>query len=184
MRRYVALVALATTALLSSGCGTDQPEPAVNASDVMFLQMMVAHNRQGLDITKLAEAREVRPEVRTLAAAIAATQDTEVQTMIRWLRDWDQPLTANPDDHHAHGGMPQTTKSELARLRDAKPSDFERRLLNTLIAHQDDGVQLARYEKGGGTNPGTLDLATKIDTSRTAQIKYMLELLDTSPPNT
>ncbi|GAA0969322.1 DUF305 domain-containing protein [Acrocarpospora macrocephala] len=173
MRRYVLLAAL-----LLTGCGTLEPASPVNASDVMFLQMMVAHNQQGVGLTKLAEGRQVRPEVRTLAAAIGSTQSTEVQTMSRWLLEWDQPLTAEPDEHSHHGGMPQTTKAELTRLRKTPDSDFERRLLNTMIAHQDDAIQLARYETGGGANPAALDLARQIDVSRTAQIKYMLDLLD------
>ncbi|GAA0375834.1 DUF305 domain-containing protein [Acrocarpospora corrugata] len=177
MRRYVLLAAL-----LLTGCGAIDTPPAVNASDVMFLQMMVAHNQQGVSLAKLAEGREVRPEVRTLAAAIGSTQSTEVQRMSGWLIEWDQPLTAAPDEHAHHGGMPQTSKAELARLRKTPDAEFERRLLNTMIAHQDDAIQLARYETGGGANPGALELARQIDISRTAQITYMLDLLKAPPP--
>ncbi|GIH27468.1 DUF305 domain-containing protein [Acrocarpospora phusangensis] len=176
MRRYALLAAL-----LLTGCGAVETPSAVNASDVMFLQMMVAHNQQGVGLAKLAEGRDVRPEVRTLAAAMGSTQSTEVQRMSRWLVEWDQPLTAAPDEHAHHGGMPETTKAELARLRDAPDADFESRLLNTMIAHQDDAIQLARYETGGGTNPGALELARQIDVSRKAQIDYMLGLLDSAP---
>jgi uncharacterized protein (DUF305 family) len=177
-----------------AGCGvhptTPQPAPAVstpatasavaepndgfNAADVMFLQMMVLHHGQGIDIARLAAERPVRAEVKTLAAAIETTQATEMATMADWLREWGQPATADPDAHAAHGGMPGTSPAEFAALRRADGAAFERTLLDLLIAHQDDAVQLARGELAAGHNHRVRDLARRIDLSRSAQVKQML----------
>ncbi|WP_061296703.1 DUF305 domain-containing protein [Herbidospora cretacea] len=174
MRRLLIAVLLSCTA-----CAGVQAEQApVNAADVMFLQMMVEHNKQGHELARLAENRELPAEVEQLAAAMRVTQETETSTMTTWLLQWDQPLTLDQDAHHAHGGASIDAKKDLARLRKADDADFSRELLNALIAHQDDAIQFARYEKGSGSNPGALDLARQIDVARSAQITYMLDLLD------
>jgi len=150
----------------------------VNATDVMFLQMMVPHLEQGRQIAALARTHPTRSEVAMLAAAIESTQATEIATMSGWLRDWGEPASANPDAHAAHGGMPGTSPEEIAVVDRASGADFERRFLNMLIAHQDDAVQLARMETSSGANAQARALAEQIDKSRSAQIKQMLTYLN------
>ncbi|GLW05944.1 hypothetical protein Misp01_10740 [Microtetraspora sp. NBRC 13810] len=148
-----------------------------NADDVMFLQMMVPHNVQGVEIVRLAREREVRPEVRDLTEAIATTQKAENATMAGLLESWKQPPTAAPDEHAAHGGMPGVEPEEIAVIARSAPADFEAGLLNMLIAHQDDAVQLARAASAGGRNAQVRELARRVDVSRSAQIAQMLALL-------
>ncbi|GAB1819408.1 DUF305 domain-containing protein [Herbidospora sp. RD11066] len=173
MRRLLIVLFLACTA-----CAGVQEEAPVNAADVMFLQMMVEHNKQGHELARLAENRDLPVKVEQLASAMRVTQETETSTMTTWLMQWEQPLTLDQDAHHAHGGTSIDAKKDLARLKKAKDADFVHELLNALIAHQDDAIQFARYEKGSGSNPGALDLAKQIDVARSAQITYMLDLLD------
>lgn len=183
--------ALLTVGLLLAGCdSTSRPAgsaptagsapaegAAFNAVDVMFLQMMIPHHRQGLEMVRLAspaQGRPVRAEVRMLAAAIESTQAAEVQAMAGRLSAWGQPASADPDAHATHGGMPSTEVAALVRTPDAQ---FERALLNMLIAHQDDAVQMARQESAGGRSAEVMDLAARIDRSRSAQIDLMLTFL-------
>ncbi|MFB9720681.1 DUF305 domain-containing protein [Planobispora longispora] len=152
------------------------PARGFNTADVMFLQMMVPHNGQGVELARLARERAAREEVRILAAAVVTAQEAETATMAGWLRGWDQPATAPADEHAAHGGMPETSEREIAEVTGAAPADFETRFLDTLIAHQDDAVQLARAEAAAGLHPEVRRLAERIDLSRTAQIEQMLRL--------
>ena len=111
-----------------------------------------------------------------LAAAIDATQTSEVERMAGWLRAWGEPATA-PDGEHAHadhGGMPVTGPEQIAALRKAHGVDFDRTLLNLLIGHQHSAVEMARREVNGGVNVEAVELARQIDKSRTAQIALML----------
>jgi uncharacterized protein (DUF305 family) len=149
-----------------------------NATDVMFLQMMVPHQGQGVRLVRMARGRAVHPEVATLAAAIETTQLSEIQRMAARLRAWNRPQTvsAHEHEHAAHGGMPETTDAELRALDRAPAGRFEREFLNLLIAHQDDAIQLARMETGGGQDPWTRRLAANVDRSRSAQITQMLAL--------
>ncbi|RKR90022.1 uncharacterized protein (DUF305 family) [Micromonospora pisi] len=150
-----------------------------NPADVMFLQMMVTHHGQGLELVRLAESRAQRAEVRTLAAAIDVTQTEEQETMRGWLRNWGQSTEADPDAHaHAdHGGLPATGPEQIAALGRASGAEFESAFLNLLIAHQHNAVEMARNETRFGQDPGARALAGRIDQSRTAQINQMLAML-------
>jgi uncharacterized protein (DUF305 family) len=179
-------IAAAACALLLGGaligCGAAPPAgDEFNETDVMFLQMMVPHHHQGIAIVQIGSSRSSRSEVAMLAAAIESTQAAEADTMAAWLRGWGQPAAADPAAHAAHGGMPGTSEAEITALREAGRDAFEGAFLNTLIAHQDDAVQLARMQTSGGINPRVRDLAQRIDRSRTAQISQMLALLRHHP---
>jgi uncharacterized protein (DUF305 family) len=195
MRLPVTLAVLATTALLATGCGTapeaTTPAPAAadtaavgtatggtfNETDVMFLQMIGPHHTQGIALVKLAAERSARDEVKTLAKAIEVTQTDELTRIGGWLKEWKQPATASDDAHAAHGGQPGTSEKEIAKLRELTGAAFDTEFLNTLIAHQDDAVQLARMETTGGSNVNTKAFAKQIDQSRTAQLQQMLGYL-------
>jgi uncharacterized protein (DUF305 family) len=194
---YGALALLAVCGLLliaqcgaAGGSSSGGPAPAArggagfNATDVMFLQMMLPHQEQGVKLARLAKRHPVRPEVATLAAAIETTEIAEARQMQERLRGWRRPLRANPGEHAAHGGMPQTTDAELAALAEAPPDRFERDFLNLLIAHQDDAVQMARLETGQGEDAWTKRLAQRVAKSRSAEIDQMLTLLGSPPPKT
>lgn len=188
---YGALALLAACGLLlivqcgaTGGSSSGGPAPAAarggpgfNSTDVMFLQMMLPHQEQGVKLARLAKRNPVRPEVRTLAAAIETTQIAEARQMRERLRGWRRPLRANPGEHAAHGGMPRTTDAEPATLAKAPPDRFERDFLNLLIAHQDDAVQMARLETGKGEDAWTKRLAQRVAESRSAEIDQMLTLL-------
>ncbi|MCG5218766.1 DUF305 domain-containing protein [Streptosporangium sp. KLBMP 9127] len=178
MRLLVTVLAI----LLITGCGGGEREtPAaadtVSAADVMFLQMMIEHHKQSIEIVRLASKKATTEEVRTLAGAIAVTEATEVHTMMERLHSWDQPLSASADAHAGHGGMPQTSAKEMTALRKADRADFDRDFLNLLIAHLDDSVQMADEEVAKGANPPTVELARRISRAQTAQIDHMLGLL-------
>jgi uncharacterized protein (DUF305 family) len=181
-------VVLLTAALLTSGCGgggptatatagSTKPASGHNAADVMFLQMLVPHHRQGLAIVRLARDRPLDRDVRQLADAIESTQASEVKTMAGWLRKWGEPPTAPADSHAGHGGMPQTSEAAIKALAKTPDAKFQREFLNLLIAHQDDAIQIARLELRTGRAAAARRLARQVDRSRTAQIKQMLAWL-------
>ncbi|WP_433216187.1 DUF305 domain-containing protein [Dactylosporangium sp. CS-047395] len=181
-------IALVLAAFLLAGCAAApaQPAPAgtehrvFNDTDVMFSQMMVAHHGQALEMVRLARSKAEREDVRTLAAAIDVTETDELKTMQVWLDTWGQPPAADASAHAGHGGAHGTNPDDLKALQAASGRDFETKFLNLLIAHQHNAIEIARMETGTGVNPGALDLAKRIDESRTAEIQQMLRFLN--PP--
>jgi len=164
--------------------GSSSPTPAVatgafNDTDVMFLQMMVVHLGQGLTLVRLVPDRAQRAELKTLAAAIDVTQEAEQRDMRDRLRGWDRATSADPAAHlHAdHGGLPLLGPEQLSALALTSGARFETDLLNLLIGHQHNAVELARMETKSGIHPEVRELARRIDLSRTAQIDQMLKML-------
>jgi uncharacterized protein (DUF305 family) len=168
-----------TPAAAPSGPAASQPagRAGFNKADVMFAQMVVPHHGQGVAMVELAATRASSPQVKTLAAAIGATQKDEAARAAGWLREWKQPATAAKSEHDAHGGMPGTSPQVFAALQKASGPAFDKMFLDTLIAHQDDAIQIARSETGQGVNPQARALAASIEKSRAAQITMMLDLL-------
>ncbi|MCA2218138.1 DUF305 domain-containing protein [Jidongwangia harbinensis] len=191
-RRYAAV--LIAAALFTGACGTE-PEPPTekvavqavvqaegehNDTDVMYLQMMIAHHEQGLQMVRLAAKRAQRSDVRTMAAAVDAVQSDEVTMMKAWLTKWSAPTTVDhaPDAHADHGGLPATGPNEIAALRKAKGPAVDTTFLNLFLAHQHSAVEMAGTETTGGKNAEVKALAQRIRDSRTDQIKQMLNLLN------
>ncbi|MBE8519911.1 DUF305 domain-containing protein [Amycolatopsis sp. H6(2020)] len=168
---------LAVVALLLTGCATTAA-PHYNAADVMFLQMLIPQNQQGIEIVRLASARPVPAGVKELAAAIEVTQRTEVDDMRRWLREWNQPETVAPQAHAGHGGMRMTAPDLVGALKTVPDSEFTRRFLDVLTGQQQGAVELARTENGagGGTNAQARELARRVIESRTAEVQQLLNV--------
>lgn len=187
---------LIAAALLLGACGTAaeappsqapaavqaavQAEDGHNDTDVMYLQMMVAHHGQGLEMVRLAEKNAKRGEIRTLARAIEVTQRDEVKLMTGWLKQWSAPTTVDhaPSAHADHGGLPATGPEEIAALKKAKGPAFETAFLNLFIAHQHNAVEMAHLETKQGSNAEAKAFADRISASRADQIKQMLQLLN------
>ena len=194
MRRRLgcAAVLLAAAAALGA-CGT-APEKAApvtavaevkaeaehNDTDVMYLQMIVAHHEQGLEMVRLAGDSAQRPEVKVLAGAVDATQSDELTLMRSWLKGWSAPDTVDhaPSAHADHGGLPATGPEELEALREAKGSAFDTAFLNLFVAHQHNAVEMAQLEAKKGVNPEAKAFAERVKLSRTDQIQQMLQLLN------
>ncbi|MFI5493455.1 DUF305 domain-containing protein [Actinoplanes sp. NPDC051859] len=151
-----------------------------NDTDVMYLQMMVAHHEQGLEMVRLAEQGAQRDDIKILAKAVDATQTDEVAMMKSWLTEWQQPSTVDhaPSAHADHGGLPATSAKEIDALRTMKGETFETAFLNLFVAHQHNAVEMAAMEKSGGANAETKAFANRVRESRADQIKQMLNLMN------
>ncbi|MEV0590253.1 DUF305 domain-containing protein [Nonomuraea cavernae] len=162
--------------LLVAACGVAEPaSDPVDADDVMFVQMMVQHHRQGIEIARLGSARARTPELKTLAAAVETTQQDEVEMMLRWLHAWGQPLTAASGSHDDHGGLPETDRERIEALRKSKR--FERDFLHLMIAHQGVAARMAGEHLTAGVNPEVRRWAGQVETSRTEQVRLMRAML-------
>lgn len=152
---------------------------AHNATDTMFLQMMLAHHEPATALLALGKGKATRPEVRGLATELAAAQAAEARTITGWLRAWGEPLvsTAHAGAHAAHGGLPALGDKEIAKLGTMSGADFDTAFLNMLIGHQHGAVELARMEVTGGQNPQVKALAARTDETVRAQIQQLLRMV-------
>jgi uncharacterized protein (DUF305 family) len=155
-----------------------------DAADTMFAQMMIPHHRQALEMAELAATRAADPKVAELAAKIETEQEPEIRTMTAWLAAWGEPV---PDvsggmNHGAmgHGAMPgMMGDADLAKLRAAGGTAFDRMFLQMMIDHHTGAVQMARTELAQGKSAEAKTLAKAIVATQTAEIAEMHHLLTT-----
>ncbi|MEV4767441.1 DUF305 domain-containing protein [Micromonospora chokoriensis] len=187
------LVAVLAALLLTSACagspdpGGPQPAPAPPAGstagstavgsdslgelsgiDVVFLGTMVGHSERTLQIVRSSRDRVRDDALRTLAAAIEATEADELVTMRGWLPTTGPGASAAAHHHEGHGD-----DAALDRLRNASAPDVDRVLREVLADHQRSAADLARAQVGVGRNERVRDLARRIEQSRTAEVELL-----------
>ena len=56
--------------------------------DRTFIDTVIPHYQNTIDLARLAEARAARPELARLATSIADRQQREVDQLIQWRQTW------------------------------------------------------------------------------------------------
>ncbi|MFN2501559.1 MAG: DUF305 domain-containing protein, partial [Pyrinomonadaceae bacterium] len=120
--------------------------PSVSPKDVEFMQGMIHHHAQAVEMTAMIEARTDNKELRLLGARISHSQAEEMAFMRRWLEARGEPTTmpmpkASPD--HTHHGMDMSshlmpgmlTPKQMESLAGAKGKEFDRLFLEGMIQH-------------------------------------------------
>jgi uncharacterized protein (DUF305 family) len=185
------LLALGLAGSLTA-CGTTTPAPTpkiaaeiqagadFNDTDVMFLQMLAHHQKQGLEMTATAGERARLPELKVLAAAVAATEQDELAMMRSWLGQWHRATEVDPNTslHADHGGLPGTGPEEIKALRTARGADFDKAFLNLFLAHQHNAIEMALRETANGQNAAAKAFAARVRDSRQGEIQQMLKLVN------
>ncbi|MEV4119564.1 DUF305 domain-containing protein [Micromonospora sp. NPDC049645] len=155
----------------SAAAGSAAPSAdgdAMSGIDVVFLSTMVGHSERTLQIVRLARDRLHDDALRTLAAAIEATETDELAAMRGWLPTTGPGASAAAHHHDGHGD-----DAALDRLRTASTADVDRVLRQVLAEHQRSAADLARAQVDVGRNERVRDLARRIEQSRTAEVELL-----------
>ncbi|MET8266993.1 DUF305 domain-containing protein [Micromonospora arida] len=152
----------------SAGAGSAIEADAMSGIDVVFLSTMVGHSERTLQIVRLARDRVRDDALRTLAAAVEATEADELAAMRGWLPTTGPGASATAHHHDGHGD-----DAALDRLRTAPDADVDRVLRDVLADHQRSAADLARSHVGVGRNERVRDLARRIEQSRTAEVELL-----------
>jgi uncharacterized protein (DUF305 family) len=159
--------------------------PDAEHDDVAFMQMMVLHHRQALQMSALAPDRADDEQVLAVAQRIEAAQAPEILVMAQWLtaRSVDVPgVHEDPAtyDHsqHGHAGMVgMLTDDELDHLADADGDAFDRLYLEEMVRHHRGAVEMARYVLEHGADVQVNELATSIVAEQSAEIVRLERIL-------
>ena len=106
-------------------------------ADVKFMQGMIPHHAQALEMTDLLDTRTASDAMRQMARRIELSQEDEIVMMQDWLRTRGQTVTGI-DAHHAGGWTPMPgmlTEEEMHRLTAAQGVEFDRLFLELMIKH-------------------------------------------------
>ncbi|MDP1570595.1 MAG: DUF305 domain-containing protein [Vicinamibacterales bacterium] len=125
------------TRAITPSQSTDQSGVQFTEADVEFMQGMIGHHQQALEMSALVNERTTSDAMRKLSQRIQISQEDEIGMMQGWLRARGQTLP-NPHAHHMHGAtlMPgMLTQDEMARLAAARGVEFDRLFLEGMIKH-------------------------------------------------
>lgn len=164
-----------TTAMDHSSMGSSEstlPDD-VSDKDVTFVQGMIPHHQQAVEMAQVVMERGSNAEVKALAEAISNAQDPEIETMQGWLADWGQ----SEMNMGMMDGM--MTDDEMMSLDDASGEELDRMFVEMMIRHHQGAITMAEDEVASGENADTIDLAEGIIAAQKAELSRMNELLPT-----
>jgi uncharacterized protein (DUF305 family) len=123
--------------VISAETASDLSQVEYTGADIKFMQGMIGHHAQALEMVELLKTRSASADMKKLALRIELSQDDEINMMQRWLEVRGQQVP-NRSAMHAHGAtlMPgMLTPDEMKQLTDAKGADFDRLFLEGMIKH-------------------------------------------------
>jgi uncharacterized protein (DUF305 family) len=166
--------------------------PPASPADVQFMQGMIMHHAQAVEMTALLESHTENKDVRSLGARISRSQSDEIKFMKRWLASRGQPISeAMHDMHHknmAHEPMTlmpgMLTSEQMEALRKAKGEKFDQLFLKGMIQHHDGALTMVKdlFEAAGaGQDAELFNFATDVDSGQRAEIRIMQNMLESKP---
>jgi uncharacterized protein (DUF305 family) len=131
---------------ISAAASADLSNVAFTPADVTFMQGMIGHHQQALEMVALIADRTSRDDMKLLGKRIELSQVDEIQMMQDWLKARGQSLP-DPHAHHQPGAtlMPgMLTMEEMAKLQAAKGVEFDRQFLEGMIKHHGGALLMVR----------------------------------------
>lgn len=149
-----------------------------SAADVKFMQGMITHHAQALEMTVLVNERTTREVMRRLAQRIELSQEDEIAMMQDWLRDRDLEI---PDlaAHHEHDAelMPgMATPEQMEELAQAEGPEFDALFLELMIEHHRGALTMVKnlLEQPGSAQDSVLyEFTADITADQSSEIERM-----------
>ena len=152
------------------------PAPDVATVDADYARMMIPHHEQALELSALLGGRSSSPEVADLAFRIDREQVEEIGQLQGFLRLRDEPKAGA-----AMGGMAgMADAATMQRLRASSGPAFDRLWLETMTAHHQGALTMARDRLRGAPGPLTEFSRTLLVTQQ-AEIDRMRGVLTRVP---
>ncbi|HYO99399.1 MAG TPA: DUF305 domain-containing protein [Pyrinomonadaceae bacterium] len=170
--------------------------PPRSSKDVEFMQGMIMHHAQAVEMTALIESRTENKELRLLGARISQSQSDEMKFMKRWLEIRGEPIS--PPKHEMpgmdmpghdmsshHMPMPgMLTPKQMDALRKAKGAEFDRLFLHGMIQHHNGALTMVKElfdTAGAGQDAELFNFATDVDSGQRAEVRIMQTMLGEKP---
>ena len=161
--------------------------PPASPADVQFMQGMIVHHAQAVEMTALIESHTENKALRTLGARIGRSQSDEIKFMERWLAARGQPISEAKHDmshkHMSHGSMTlmpgMLTAEQMEALGKARGEEFDNLFLRGMIQHHDGALIMVKdlFDQEGGQDAELFNFATDVDSGQRAEIRVMQSML-------
>jgi uncharacterized protein (DUF305 family) len=171
--------------------------PPRSQADVEFMQGMIMHHSQAVEMTALITSHTENKDLRSLGARISSSQSDEIKFMQRWLAARGEPVSMemagmSDMDKSDHSSAPMAmalmpgmlTPEQMDALRKAKGTEFDRLFLIGMIQHHNGALIMVKDlfdNAGAGQDADLFDFATDADNTQRAEIKIMQTMLEKKP---
>lgn len=188
-----AAVPATTTPIIQPGA-PGQPSRAIDATqaadlskvgftpaDVEFMQGMIGHHAQAIEMTDLLKTRTERDTMRRLAERIDLSQADEIKMMQTWLTSRGQIAPEQHAHHHEMPMMPgMLTDEQMKRLADARGAEFDRLFLAGMIAHHQGALTMVAElvkKPGAAQESEMFGFISDVEADQSAEIARMQAML-------
>ena len=168
--------------------------PQWSKADVEFMQGMIMHHEQAVEMTALIASHTENKDVRSLGARISSSQSDEIKFMQRWLAARGEAVSMampagmagmNMSSPIAMALMPgMLTAEQMEALRKAKGAEFDQLFLTGMIQHHNGALIMVKDlfdTAGAGQDADLFDFATDADNTQRAEIRIMQGMLEKKP---
>jgi uncharacterized protein (DUF305 family) len=172
--------------------------PPNSPADVDFMQGMIMHHAQAVEMTALIQSHTESKEVRSLGARISRSQSDEIEFMKRWLTARGEPISPamhempgmDMSSHSMHTPshtmrMPgMLTSEQMDALKKARGEEFDHLFLTGMIQHHNGALVMVKDlfdSAGAGQDAELFNFATDVDSGQRAEIRIMQSMLGEKP---
>ena len=163
--------------------------PPRSQADVEFMQGMIMHHAQAVEMTALIASHTENKDLRLLGARISRSQADEIRFMKRWLAARGEAISMSTSrmakmdmSHGTMALMPgMLTPEEMEALRKAKGVEFDRLFLTGMIQHHNGALTMVKdlFDiAGAGQDADVFNFATDADNTQRAEIRIMQNMLE------
>lgn len=150
---------------------------AVAFEDITFVQLMLTHDRQTVQICDLLLAKgKVDPPVRALAEQLRRTRLSETDQLATWLSEWGVDESPLEHDHagRTHGLL---RPGQLAAFERANGPTAQQAFLEAMISYDQGALEISATVVATGTDSDVQQLAETIISTERAEIVRLEEML-------
>ena len=165
--------------------------PPASPKDVEFMQGMIMHHAQAVEMTALMESHTTNKDLRLLGARISHSQSDEINFMKRWLAARGEPdslpmqnMPGMDMSNHQMLMPGMLTAKQMEALRKAKGEEFDRLFLTGMIQHHTGALIMVQDlfdTAGAGQDAELFNFATDVDSGQRAEIRIMQGMLGKKP---
>lgn len=165
------------TRTIDAAQATDLSRVGHTPADVKFMQGMIGHHAQAVEMVALIADRTASEDLKRLGLRIQVSQEDEMNMMRKWLEVRGEKVPG-PHSHHEPGGfMPgMLTAEEMAQLAAAKGREFDRLFLQGMIKHHFGALTMVEElfkTPGAGQDGEIFAFASDVDADQRMEIERM-----------
>jgi len=181
----VILCVILAGAIILAGIGgpsqvTGDRQEMMMDSDRMFIEGMIPHHQDAVDMGELALVKAEHPEIRQLGENVIRDQSREISLMRGWYREWygiDVPAISGAGGMGMMGGGSGMMGGMDGNMTDllilGNATSFDKEFIEQMIPHHQTAIMMARMVTENAEHEEIRSLGSSIIRSQSAEVDMM-----------